>query len=113
MPVRCACRAGKHRLTHQHPPLHRSPIYFGGGRVAQELFWFADSDGRELLDAFEDAGSFQVFDAVIPAFFLNQEGAGKEAGTEAAEASAVRVELPRAWLLQAEAELKARCEAKK
>lgn len=30
-----------------------SPIYFGGGLVAQELFWFADRGGRELLDAFE------------------------------------------------------------
>jgi hypothetical protein len=30
-----------------------SPIYFGGGLVAQELFWFADKGGRELLDAFE------------------------------------------------------------
>lgn len=30
-----------------------SPIYFGGGIVAQELFWFADRDGRALLDAFE------------------------------------------------------------
>lgn len=31
-----------------------SPIYFGGGLIAQELFWFADKNGRELLDAFED-----------------------------------------------------------
>jgi GNAT superfamily N-acetyltransferase len=31
-----------------------APIYFGGGSVAQELFWFADKGGRELLDAFED-----------------------------------------------------------
>lgn len=30
-----------------------SPIYFGGGVIAQELFWFADRSGRELLDAFE------------------------------------------------------------
>jgi len=30
-----------------------APIYFGGGTVAQELFWFADANGRELLDAFE------------------------------------------------------------
>jgi GNAT superfamily N-acetyltransferase len=30
-----------------------APIYFGGGVVAQELFWFADKGGRELLDAFE------------------------------------------------------------
>lgn len=30
-----------------------TPIYFGGGVVAQELFWFADKNGRELLDAFE------------------------------------------------------------
>lgn len=30
-----------------------APIYFGGGVVAQELFWFADANGRELLDAFE------------------------------------------------------------
>jgi hypothetical protein len=30
-----------------------SPIYFGGGMVAQELFWFAEKNGRELLDAFE------------------------------------------------------------
>lgn len=30
-----------------------APIYFGGGKVAQELFWFADKGGRELLDAFE------------------------------------------------------------
>lgn len=30
-----------------------APIYFGGGIVAQELFWFADRSGRELLDAFE------------------------------------------------------------
>lgn len=30
-----------------------SQIYFGGGLVAQELFWFADKGGRELLEAFE------------------------------------------------------------
>jgi GNAT superfamily N-acetyltransferase len=30
-----------------------APIYFGGGTVAQELFWFADKGGRALLDAFE------------------------------------------------------------
>lgn len=30
-----------------------APIYFGGGLIAQELFWFADKGGRELLDAFE------------------------------------------------------------
>lgn len=30
-----------------------APIYFGGGLIAQELFWFADKGGRELLDGFE------------------------------------------------------------
>ena len=30
-----------------------APIYFGGGLVAQELFWFADANGRELLNTFE------------------------------------------------------------
>ncbi len=30
-----------------------SQIYFGGGLIAQEAFWFADKGGRELLDAFE------------------------------------------------------------
>lgn len=30
-----------------------SPIYFGGGLLAQEVFWFADKNGRELLDEFE------------------------------------------------------------
>jgi hypothetical protein len=30
-----------------------APIYFGGGLIAQELFWFADRGGRELLDGFE------------------------------------------------------------
>lgn len=29
------------------------PVYFGDGLIAQELFWFADKNGRELLDAFE------------------------------------------------------------
>lgn len=31
-----------------------APTYFGGGLVAQELFWFADKSGRELLDGFEE-----------------------------------------------------------
>lgn len=31
-----------------------SKPYFGGGLLAQELFWFADKGGRELLDTFEE-----------------------------------------------------------
>lgn len=30
-----------------------APIYFGGGLIAQELFWFADRGGRELIKGFE------------------------------------------------------------
>lgn len=30
-----------------------SQIYFGGGLIAQELFWFADKGGRDLIKAFE------------------------------------------------------------
>tara|TARA_R100000951_G_scaffold63895_2_gene53683 strand:+ start:4655 stop:5092 length:438 start_codon:yes stop_codon:yes gene_type:complete len=29
------------------------PLYFGGGNIAQELFWFAEGGGMELLSAFE------------------------------------------------------------
>lgn len=42
-----------------------SPIYFGGGTVAQELFWFADKNGRELLDAFEAWAKERGADGVI------------------------------------------------
>lgn len=31
-----------------------APIYFGGGLVAQELFWFAEKGGMSLLDTFEE-----------------------------------------------------------
>lgn len=44
-----------------------SPIYFGGGWVAQELFWFADRNGKELLDAFEEWAGEQGADCVVMA----------------------------------------------
>lgn len=30
-----------------------SPIFFGGGNVAHEHFWFAESGGRDLIKAYE------------------------------------------------------------
>ena len=42
-----------------------SPIYFGGGIVAQELFWFAEKNGRELIDAFEDWAKESGADGVL------------------------------------------------
>lgn len=42
-----------------------SPIYFGGGVVAQELFWFADSRGRELIKAFEEWAHANGADGVL------------------------------------------------
>lgn len=42
-----------------------SPIYFGGGVVAQELFWFADRGGRELIKAFEQWAGAKGADGVL------------------------------------------------
>ena len=45
-------------------------MYFGGEKIAQELFWFADKDGIELLTAFEDwsekKGASGVLMSAIP-----------------------------------------------
>lgn len=59
----------------------------GAGRGADRVASQATSGSRQrLIDAVEE-GSFQVFDAVVPAFFLNQEVAGRE-GEAGAGASA-------------------------
>lgn len=42
-----------------------APIYFGGGTIAQELFWFADKNGAELLTAFEDWAQGKGADGVM------------------------------------------------
>ena len=38
---------------------------FGVGRVAQELFWFADAGGRDLIQAFEQWSADQGANGVI------------------------------------------------
>jgi hypothetical protein len=43
------------------------PIYFGGGRVAQELFWFADRGGLALLTAFEAWAKDKGADVIVMA----------------------------------------------
>lgn len=40
------------------------PMYFGGGTVAQELFWFADRAGMQLLDWFEQWAKAKRADGV-------------------------------------------------
>lgn len=41
------------------------PVFFNGDNIANELFWFADKGGRELLEAFEDWASFMSVKKII------------------------------------------------
>lgn len=52
-----------------------SPIFFGGGVVAQELFWFAEANGRELLEAFEAWAKESGADCIMMAHLTMGEDA--------------------------------------